>query len=203
MNNKAFDTQRIADGYAKRPWLHRKVIEQIKKDSQNESMENGLDIGCGAGLSTKALKILCNQVTGTDISPEMIAVCKKLYSDSSYTFYVAKAEDSKIPKIPYDIITAAGVINWVDRDMFLNNAEKILKDNGLIVIYDFWITDQMAGKHEYTEWYQEKYLKKFPKPYRNEDVRRWMLQTLWPIFNNESRTLIFEGYNWYIRKRKC
>jgi cyclopropane fatty-acyl-phospholipid synthase-like methyltransferase len=71
---------------------------------------------------------------------------------------------------PYDIITAVGVVNWVDKDLFLDNAETILDTNGLIVVYDFWITDKMDNEHAYTEWYQEEYLKKFPKPYRKENV---------------------------------
>ncbi|MBQ9135606.1 MAG: class I SAM-dependent methyltransferase [Lachnospiraceae bacterium] len=228
-------------------------MEQIKRDCNMEHLENGLDVGCGAGLSTKALRILCEHVTGTDISPEMIAVCNKLYTDSSYTFYVSKAEENPIPIKPYDIITAAGVVNWVDKDMFLDNAEKILKDNGFIVVYDFWISDRMGYEPKYTEWYQEQYLKKFPKPYRKEnvwqqhdltdafemekqvtyelryefsleefidfmmiqsnvneriekgilsveEVRHWMESSLRPIFDNRKRTLLFEGYNWYIRK---
>lgn len=254
MDNKAFATQRIADGYAKRPWLHKEVMEQIKKDCNIEHLENGLDVGCGAGLSTKALRLLCDHVTGTDISPEMIAVSETIYKDSSYTFYVSKAEETKMPPVPYNIITAAGVVNWVDKDLFLDNAEKILINNGLIVVYDFWITDRMNAKAEYTKWYREEYLKKFPKPYRKEDVwkqadikaafrmenqiryeltydfsldefvdfmmiqsnvnekiekgimsveevRGWMINSLQPIFSGENRTLIFEGYNWYIRKR--
>ena len=133
MDNKAFDSQRIAEGYAKRPWLHKEVMKQIKKDCNIIQLKNGLDVGCGAGLSTKALKLLCSRVTGTDISSEMIIMCKKTYKDPSYTFYVSKAEETKIPIIPYEIITAAGVVNWVDKDLFLNNAEKILDNNGLIV----------------------------------------------------------------------
>lgn len=254
MDNKAFDAQRIAEGYARRPWLHKEVIEQIRKDCNIKQLKSGLDVGCGAGLSTKALRILCEHVTGTDISSEMIAVCENIYKDSSYTFYVSKAEENEIPMIPYDIITAAGVVNWVDKNLFLNNAEKILSNNGLIVVYDFWITDRMDNKPEYTEWYQKKYLKMFPKPYRKEcvwnqndltdafqmenrvtydltydfsldefidfmmiqsnvnekierrvlsveEVKSWMLSSLQPIFNGERRTLVFEGYNWYIRKR--
>ena len=253
MDNKAFDSKRIAEGYAKRPWLHKGVMEQIKKDCHMKQLKNGLDVGCGAGLSTKALRLLCEHVTGTDISPEMITVCENLYKDSSYTFYVSKAEENEIPKIPYDIITAAGVVNWVDKDLFLSNAEKILNNNGLIVVYDFWITDRMNNKPEYTKWYQEEYLKMFPKPYRKEfvwnqedltdafkmenritydltyefsldefvdfmmiqsnvnekieskvfsivEVRNWMISGLRPIFEDKKRTLIFEGYNWYIRK---
>ena len=254
MDNKAFDSQRIAEGYARRPWLHKEVIEQMKKDCDIKQLKNGLDVGCGAGLSTKALKLLCERVTGTDISPEMILVCKKLYKDSSYTFYVSKAEENKISIIPYDIITAAGVINWLDKDLFLNNAEKILNNEGLIVIYDFWITDKMNNNYEYTKWFHDDYLKMFPRPYRKEyvwkqsdlpdtfkmensiiyeleyefsliefvdfmmiqsnvneqikkgvlsiiEVRNWMIKSLQPIFNNKKKTIVFEGYNWYIRKK--
>ena len=251
MDNKAFDSQRIAEGYARRPWLHKNVIEQIRKDCNIKKLKNGLDVGCGAGLSTKALRLLCESVTGTDISSEMIAVCENLYKDSSYRFYVSKAEENEIPKIPYDIITAAGVVNWVDKDLFLSNAEKILNNNGLIVVYDFWITDKMVQNEEYTKWYQEQYLVKFPKPYRKENVWKqsdltesfimekqtkynlqyvfameefvdfmmiqsnvnvriesgektveevyhWMMETLTPIFSNQEKTLLFDGYCWYI-----
>lgn len=42
---------------------------------------HGLDVGCGAGLSKKALKQVCKKVTGTDISEEMIAMCHLLYPE--------------------------------------------------------------------------------------------------------------------------
>lgn len=155
-------------------------MEQIKKDINIDQLENGLDVGCGAGLSAKALKILCNHVTGTDISPEMIEVCNKLYKGDLYSFYVAKAEETSLPAMPYDIITAAGVINWVDKDAFLHNAESILKSGGLIVIYDFWITDIMEDVSEYTKWYKEEYLQKFPKPFRKEYV--WQQKDLGNAF---------------------
>lgn len=180
MNNKSFDSQRIAEGYAKRPWLHKDVIEQIKKDNNIIQLENGLDVGCGAGLSTKALRLLCNHVTGTDISPEMVEVCNKLYNGDSYSFYVAKAEETLMPDVPYDIITAAGVINWVDKDAFLHNAESILEPGGLIVIYDFWITGMMEDVPEYTKWYNDEYLQRFPKPFRKEYV--WQQKDLGNTF---------------------
>lgn len=253
MNNKSFDAQRIAEGYAKRPWLHKGVMKQIQNDCNIERLENGLDVGCGAGLSTKALKLICDHVTGTDISPELIAMCNKLY-DESYDFYVAKAEETEIPDTPFDIITAAGVVNWVDRDQFLANVDKVLMANGIIVIYDFWITDKMIRNEEYTKWYKNQYLIKFPKPYRKgkvwnqndltksfimekqtkyylqydfeidefvdfmmiqsnvneaienghisvQDAKDWIREGLQEIFNNEKRTLVFEGYSWYIRKQ--
>lgn len=171
MNNKSFDSKRIAAGYAKRPWLHKSVMEQIKEDCEVKyNFRNGLDVGCGAGLSTKALKLICDKVTGTDISEAMVEVCKELYTDLDFEFYVAAAEQTRIPAEPYDIVTAAGVINWVDRELFLNNLQEVMAQGGLLVIYDFWITDKMVDGEAYTHWYQEEYLRKFPKPPRKENT---------------------------------
>lgn len=72
MNNKAFNYKRIAVGYKDRPFLHKHVMEQLQRDMSSANFHNGLDVGCGAGLSTKALKLICDKVTGTDISEEMI-----------------------------------------------------------------------------------------------------------------------------------
>lgn len=171
--NYLFDGKRIASGYANdRPWLHKSVMEQLKTEFGNKiPFENGLDVGCGAGLSTKALKLICSKVTGTDISKEMVELCKLQYADEGFTFYAAKAEKTRIPQIPYDIVTAAGVVDWVDKDKFLENMKLVMAENAPLIIYDFWISDKMLENPEYTDWFQNRYLVKFPKPPRNET--RW------------------------------
>ena len=171
MDNLLFDSKRIANGYANdRPWLHKSVMEQLKTEFGNKiPFDNGLDIGCGAGLSTKALKLICNKVTGTDISAEMVDICKSQYStDTEFTFYTAKAEETKLPQVPYDIVTAAGVADWVDKDKFLENMKLVMAENAPLIIYDFWISDKMLRNPDYTDWFQNKYLLKYPKPPRNE-----------------------------------
>ena len=97
MDKITFDEKRIAEGYMNRPWLHKKVIERFVSDCEvTSNFRNGLDVGCGAGLSTKALHLICDRVTGTDISEQMIQVCKEEYKDNkAYTFYRAKAEETK------------------------------------------------------------------------------------------------------------
>ena len=108
MDKITFDEKRIAEGYMNRPWLHKKVIERFVSDCEvTSNFRNGLDVGCGAGLSTKALHLICDRVTGTDISEQMIQVCKEEYKDNkAYTFYRAKAEETKEPTEKYDIVTA-------------------------------------------------------------------------------------------------
>lgn len=190
MDNKAFDSKRIAQGYAKRPWLHKSVIEQLKIDCslpKDYMFKNGLDVGCGAGLSTKALRLICDKVTGTDIAESMIEVCDEIYgTDPSYSFYAAKAEETRIPNKKYDIVTAAGCINWVDEKKFMTNMAQVLDDNGLVVIYDFGITDRMVGNDDYTRWYRDEYLRRFPKPPRKED--KWSQSDLTYGFVMEKQT---------------
>ena len=257
MNNKSFDSHRIAEGYAKRPWLHKGVIDRFRKDCdlpEDYMFSNGLDVGCGAGLSTKALKTICRHVTGTDIAESMVEVCNELYgSDEAYSFYTAGAEDTLIPDEKYDVVSAAGMVNWVDEKKFMENLIEVTKDECFIIIYDFWITDKMKNVPEYTRWYQDEYLKRFPKPPRKENiwtdadlinglkmykqinyeliysfslddfidfmmiqsnvnakiesgemvelqVRRWMKDTLSPIFKDKEQELIFDGYTWYIKR---
>lgn len=253
MDNISFDTKRIAEGYAKRPWLHKQVMERLVADvGIAEGFQNGLDVGCGAGLSSKALKLVCDKVTGTDISEAMTEVCRKLYPEANYRFYTAAAEDTRVPAEKYDIVTAAGVINWVNKEKFLRNMHEVMRPGGLLVIYDFWITDQMAEGDAYTDWYRDCYLQEFPKPPRKEtiwtrqdmgghfvikkqvtyeleyefnlhsfiefmmiqsnvnaqiesgqkteaEVKSRMEQTLSSIFGSNTRTLIFQGYSWYIK----
>ena len=172
MDNKVFNNKRIANGYANdRPWLHQSVIEQIKADLADKiPFQNGLDVGCGAGLSTKALKLICDKVTGTDRSEEMVHICKTQYTASGFTFYTAQAEETEIPQTSYDIVTAAGVIDWVDKDRFLENMKLVMAANAPLIIYDFWISDKMLENRAYTDWYQNQYIPKFPKSLGDSNV---------------------------------
>ena len=171
MKNTDFDFKRIAEGYKNRPFLHKQVIEQFQIDTGRQQFALGLDIGCGAGLSTKALKAICTNVIGTDISPEMINVAREVCAqDENITYLVSSAEDLSLEDDKVDIVTAAGAIQWIDRDIFLSNMNKIIRKNGYLLIYDFAISDTMQGNPAYTDWWHNQYLIEFPKPYRNESV---------------------------------
>ena len=178
-SNKGFDFKRVAQGYKERPFLHKQVIERFQKDVSGELFSNGLDVGCGAGLSSKALKQICEHVTGTDISPEMIAVAREVCGDSQeYDFFVSSAEEIPPAKEKYDIVTAAGVIQWINRENLLRNLRKIIRERGYVLIYDFCISDRMKDSETYSEWWHNAYLKEFPKPFRNESV--WTQQDVEP-----------------------
>jgi len=181
VKNTDFDYKRIAQGYKNRPFLHRQVIERFQKDTGGQHFTLGLDIGCGAGLSTKALKVICTNVIGTDISSEMINVAREVCEqDKNITYLVSSTEDFKISDLSIsnlpiddtkiDIATAAGAIQWIDRDIFLSKMHQLIEDNGYLLVYDFTISDKMIGNPAYTDWWHNQYLTAFPKPYRNESI---------------------------------
>lgn len=180
MNSRSFDEKRIAEGYAKdRPYLHGQVMELLKEDLQiGEKFAYGLDVGCGAGLSTRALKSLCDRVAGIDISGEMVAAAKALYGNQNAAFYQSSAEEIKGWDHVFDIVTAAGVVNWVNEKKFLSSLRSVMKDRGILLVYDFWITDQMEGNSAYTNWWHDCYLKEFPRPLRKEYI--WTQEMTYP-----------------------
>lgn len=171
MDSKDFDFQRIAEGYKRRPFLHEQIIDRFQTDVTSRIFSDGLDIGCGAGLSSKALKAICHHVTGSDISKEMISVAREVcQSEEEYDFIVSKAEELPEFGKKFDIVTAAGVVQWVDRDLFLKKMSKVMNDHSYLIIYDFWISDKMKECSAYTTWWHDIYLKEFPRPFRNESV---------------------------------
>lgn len=168
-----FDYERIAEGYAKsRPQYHVLVMDLLRKKLNMEEgsmLEEGLDLGCGAGLSTTALLRVCRHAIGADASLAMVEQARKEAGEHA-EFIQCTAEQLDFPENRFDVITIAGAINWIDEQVFLPIARKILKDGGTLVIYDNFMSDRMENCPEYTTWWQEEYLHQFPKPPRKENV---------------------------------
>lgn len=255
MGQNSFDFRRIAEGYKDRPFLHKQVIERFRREVTNQEFARGLDAGCGAGLSSRALKRICRHVTGADLSDEMVKAAREMCEDrEGYDFIVSRAEEIPAVEGGYDIVSAAGAAPWIEMGAFLGNLRKIMCEEGYVLIYDFGISDRMKGNGSYTEWWHEAYLKEFPRPFRNEhvwtaedvrpygfsmlwqeqyemeyefdkdsfvrfmmlqsnvnakiegegrdaeEVKKWLEQSLAPVFHKEKETLLFTGYSWYIKR---
>ena len=164
-----FAFQRVAEGYANhRPYYHPLVISRIRqKLNLRGKCNNGLDVGCGTGLSTIALQEIADNVIGIDGSEGMIAVAKT-NSDEQITYHHAPAENLPFDAGSFDLITVCGAINWIDRTRFFPEAKRVLKEQGVVIIYDNFITERMRENVAYTQWYREQYLSRYPKPPRDE-----------------------------------
>ena len=129
-----------------------------------EKVPRALDVGCGAGMSSLALRELAQEVHGTDSSEEMLAAAR---GKDKITYHPYPAEDLPFPTGFFDLITVSGALPWIDRDRFLTRAGKILSPGGWLIVYDNCILGRVKGRPDFGEWWDRVFEPRFPKPPRN------------------------------------
>jgi ubiquinone/menaquinone biosynthesis C-methylase UbiE len=130
-----FDTPAKAEGYAKaRPPLHARIAERI-----GIRAATALDVGCGAGLSTAPLLEFCDRVLGVDPFPEMLKWANRIAVGAH--FLAAKAESLPFRDATFDLISAAGSLNYSDPARSFPELRRVLNPQGTLVVYDFTLPD--------------------------------------------------------------
>lgn len=107
-----------------------------------------LDLGCGTGLTGEALRDMAEDITGIDISENMVEIAheKDLYE----TLYVAEVEDflEDNDDEPFDIITATDVLPYLGalEPLFFGAAENLNADGLLIFSSETLDEKTLAGR---------------------------------------------------------
>ncbi|MFS4416640.1 class I SAM-dependent methyltransferase [Maribacter sp. 2307ULW6-5] len=114
-----------------RPPLHRPIL---KTALGTERFGTGLDVGCGTGISTKALLAFCRQVVGTDPSEAMLSQAK-----ATHNTLFCKMTGNKLPfpDAHFDICTYAGSWWYGKSDALLQETLRVTAPNGTLLLYDF------------------------------------------------------------------
>lgn len=161
-----FNSKTAAERYSKgRPDFHSNTIKHIKDYLHfDKKIKNALDIACGTGLSTKALLEIADNVYGTDISSEMLKFA--LHPDK-INYSIALAEQQSFADNFFDLITVSSGVHWFDIDKFLIEANRLLKSKSWLVLYENYFISEMVGNKNFTNWFPNIYLKKFPSPPHN------------------------------------
>lgn len=162
-----FGAAEVARGYAaSRPRFHSHVVERIRSVLGPRALvARALDVGCGAGLSTAPLLSLAGRAVGLDPSRRMVT---QAGSTPGAVYLVAAAEHLPFAPGSFELITASGAINWIDRDRFLPEARRALGDGGWLVVYDGAEQGAMVGEPAFGRWYRDDYLVRLPRPPRDE-----------------------------------
>jgi ubiquinone/menaquinone biosynthesis C-methylase UbiE len=141
-----FDTRSIAVRYASaRPDLHHHVTPILRK--RVPPSRRALDLGCGTGLSTAALRGFANTVVGVDVSGDMLAT----RTDHTALYVRAAAERLPFGDGSFDLVTIASAIHWFDPEAIAEVA-RVLTAEGWLVVYDVWFRAEMADVPQFAEW---------------------------------------------------
>jgi 2-polyprenyl-6-hydroxyphenyl methylase/3-demethylubiquinone-9 3-methyltransferase len=107
-----------------------------------------LDLGCGTGLTGGALRDVVEDITGIDLSENMVEIAheKEVYE----TLFVAEVEDflEDNDEEPFDIITATDVLPYLGalEPLFFGTAENLTPGGLFIFSSETLPDDVMAGR---------------------------------------------------------
>jgi ubiquinone/menaquinone biosynthesis C-methylase UbiE len=166
-----FASKSAAERYTKgRPYFHFTIIRRIKERlSLTALFPLALDVGCGTGLSTIALKEIAAKVMGVDSSAEMIALASK---DLNIEYQLGSAEHLPFEDRKFDLVTASQAIHWFGKGSFMQEARRVLRAAGWLIVYDNYFAGSDNGA--FNAWHRQSYLERYPSPPR-----------LWAAFDAE------------------
>ncbi len=166
----------MAAGYAAaRPALHAPIIARVREHLQfRGQLARALDVGCGAGLSTRPLRSIARQCIGIDPAEAMLRWGRTVVPDAA--FVVGSAEALPVRSSSIDIITAAGSLDYADLNLFFPEASRVLGPAGVLVVYDFSEGRRLRGSDRLDTWYSE-FLKRYPPPDSSRPVTPESLRT--------------------------
>ena len=155
-----YDSERLAAAYAfDRPSV---VHEQILRSARlARQADQALDVGCGAGLSTAALAPLARRVIGLEPIPAMLAHRRTVAPQAG--FVIGRAERLPFAAGSFDLVTAAGSLNYADFPSALAEIARVLTPDGTFLLYDFSPGRRSAGDHRLERWFAS-FEQRFPWP---------------------------------------
>jgi ubiquinone/menaquinone biosynthesis C-methylase UbiE len=132
-----YASERVARAYAStRPPIHPLVWQRaVAALHRTQPWASALDIGCGGGASTAALVPHASKVCGIDIFAHMVAHAGAAVPRA--TFEVASAEALPFDAASFDLVSAAGSLNYTDIDTSMAEIGRVLAPGGHFVPYDF------------------------------------------------------------------
>src|SRR4029077_20585634 len=77
-----------------RPFHHPRTLARALAHLGDAPVARGLDIACGTGMSTVALREHAEQVAGVDVSPEMLRAARRM---PGISYLSARAERMPFP----------------------------------------------------------------------------------------------------------
>lgn len=148
------DFGKAAEDYAAyRKGFPRSFFERLLQDGIGKAGQRILDLGTGTGTLARGFAKQGAEVTGLDISPELLHQAKTLSKREgvSANYVLGRAEDTKLPAGQFDVITAGQCWLWFDGLAAARECIRLLNRGGYLVIAHFCYLPERSNVAEQTE----------------------------------------------------
>src|ERR1700722_7661754 len=144
-----YDSERLAAGSAfDRPPVHEPILPSARL---YRPAEQALDVGCGAGLSTAALAPLARRVIGLEPIPAMLAHRRIVAPHAS--FVIGRAERLPFAAGSFDLVTAAGSLNFAVGQSALAEIPRVRPADGAFLLYHFSSGRRSVSDDKLEPWF--------------------------------------------------
>ncbi|HTV02214.1 MAG TPA: methyltransferase domain-containing protein [Luteitalea sp.] len=152
MSNPFADAAMAAGYAAARPAVHPQVIAMLRAWLGSTRFARAVDLGCGAGLSTRPLLPLADECIGFDPSEAMVRAAGRVVPAA--TFLAAHAEAMPFGAATVDLMAAAGSLNYTrDLAAVWPESRRVLGRRGRFAIYDFSPGRSFGADSALQEWF--------------------------------------------------
>lgn len=149
LNAKRFSGQDYIELYHRyRPTPPLQIIHQSLNYLKKNKADIIIDLGCGSGLSTGIWSDYANKIIGVEPSESMIRVANKMSLKPNVTYQQAFAHDTKLETQSADIIYCSQSFHWMEPQSTLMEINRLLKNDGVLVIYDVKWPPEVSYEYE-------------------------------------------------------
>lgn len=110
---------------------------------------------------------LAEKVIAVEPSPAML---KHATDHPSVEYRLGTAEDLPVETETCDLLGVGSALHWFDQTRFLKEADRVATPGAWLIVHDHGFTAEMEGNPDFTQWFREVYLNRYPPPPRD---RTW------------------------------
>lgn len=131
--------QFIETYHQNRPSPPIEIIHQALNYSNAKKVNRVVDLGCGTGLGTFVWADYANEIIGIEPSKEMSEIATENNAHRHIHFKNAFGNATELENQSVDMVSISQAFHWMEPQSTLKEIQRILKPNGVLVIYDvFW-----------------------------------------------------------------
>ncbi|MEV3901171.1 methyltransferase domain-containing protein [Mycobacterium sp. NPDC050551] len=99
-----------------------------------------LDLACGTGNAALTAAARGAQVTGVDITPDLIAIASRHDGDAAVDWRTGDASDTGLPAASFDAVVSNMGIIFVEPDRQVAEVDRVLRGGGVFA-FSSWVRD--------------------------------------------------------------
>ncbi len=147
-----------------RPYYHASALDLAYLQADLGRAGLAVDVGCGTGLSSRAVRARAERVVALDASPAMLRSAEPI---DGVQYVAADAERIPLADSSADLATIAAAFHWFDQARALTELARCLRPGAGLVVYTDAFHGQLLGHPSFTSWLNEQYLPSLPPATRH------------------------------------